>query len=180
MRWLLVIAAVTANVSAAPVARSPKLGPLELYRAARAECRAPGPRIAQFMHGYFEHWLEPVAFGARVVSEWSSLTSDQRAAFAHAADAKLLAPERARRIAALCDPRDEYRSFANNKIVVRHHIADDELSIIYVMVERDGSWTLDRVDVPAVDYPGIDDDPIRKETRRQLDTYEHAMQYLRS
>ena len=172
---MLVLAGLAANAHAAPAA---KLGPLELYRAARAECRAPGPRIAQFMRGYFEQWLEPAAFGARVVSDWSSLTADQRSAFEHAADAKLLAPERARHIKALCDPRDEYKSFANAKIVVRHHIANDEFSIIFVLVERDGAWTLDRVDVPAVDYPGMDDDPIRKEVRRQLDTYEHAMAYL--
>jgi hypothetical protein len=179
MRRLLVIAVLTANVYAAPQGRSTRLGPLELYRAARAECRAPGPRIAQLMRGYFEEWLEPAGFGARVVSDWSSLTTDQRAAFEQAADAKLLAPERTHQIAALCDPRDEYRSFANNKLVVRHHVADDELSIIYVLVERGGAWTLDRVDVPAVDYPGMDDDPIRKQVRHQLDTYEHAMHYLR-
>jgi len=182
-------ALVALIVLAAAPAKTAPLGPLALYRAARAECGSgkPAPHIAQFLHGYFAHWLEPKAFGARVLADWGQLTDAQRATFAAAADAKLLAPERVRRIAAFCDRRDTYQFTMESAdattryvhIMIRHHVGrGDEFQVGWVLYEEATGWTLDRVEVPSMDYPGIDDDPIDKGTRKQLADYADAMTVL--
>jgi hypothetical protein len=178
-----VLVAVLALLAAAPK----PLGPVALYRAARAECGGkPGPHTAQLMRGYFAHWLAPDAFGARVLADWSQLTAAQRARFAAAADAKVLAPERTRRIAAFCARRDTFQSTRETSdattrfvhVMITHHVGGDELQIGWVLAEQAGAWTLDRVEVPSMDYPGIDDDPVELAVRKQLVDYAHAMAFL--
>jgi len=182
-----VLVAILALAAAPPPPKS--LGPLALYRAARAECGSgkPAPHIAQFLHGYFAQWLEPYAFGARLLSDWGQLTDAQRARFAAAADKKLLAPERVRQIAAFCDRRDTYQGTRESSdgttryvhIMFRHHVGrSDEFQVGWVLYEEATGWTLDRVEVPSMDYPGIDDDPIDAGTRKQLANYADAMTVL--
>jgi hypothetical protein len=179
-----VLVAILALAAAPPPPKS--LGPLALYRAARAECGSgkPAPHIAQFLHGYFAQWLEPYAFGARLLSDWGQLTDAQRARFAAAADKKLLAPERVRQIAAFCDRRDTYQFTRETSdgatrcvhIMIRHHVGGDAFQVGWVLAEQPGgAWTLDRVEVPSMDYPGIDDDPIDARVREQLADYARAM-----
>jgi hypothetical protein len=184
---IVVVALGRAEAAPRPRAEAaPSLGPVELYRAARAECRKPGVRIAQFMRAYFEHWLEPASFGARVLTDWAKLSDEQRTKFEKAADAKLLAPERARRIAAFCDKYDEFQFLRESAadathyehVVVTHHVGDDSFQIGWVLVEQNGEWSLDRVEVPSTDYPGMDRDPIEKQIRRKLGDYEQAMKFL--
>jgi hypothetical protein len=181
----IVVVALCASAEAAPQV-APPLGPVELYRAARAECGKPGLRIMQFMRAFFEHWLEPAAFGARVVKDWNRLSDEQRAKLEKAVDAKLLAPQRAREVAALCDKRDEYQTVRESvagavryrHIMVTHHVGDDSFQIGWVLVEESGGWSLDRVEVPSMDSAASDGDPIDAQVRRQLGDYEHAMKFL--
>jgi hypothetical protein len=160
-----------------------------MYRAARAECRKPGARIAQIMRVYFEHWFDPATFGARVLTDWTSRTDEERARFEKAADAKLLAPARAREIAAFCDKRDEFQYVRDTNagatqyqhIMITHYTGRggyDIFQVGWVLVERDGQWSLDHVEVPSMDYPGIDKDPVDQRVRMQLGDYEHAMKTL--
>jgi len=181
-------ALVALIVLAAAPAKTAPLGPLALYRAARAECGSgkPAPHIAQFLHGYFSQWLEPYAFGARLLSDWPQLTDAQRSKFAKLIDAKLLAPERVRQIAAFCDRRDTYEFTRESAdatrryvhIMIRHHVGGDDLQVGWVLYEEATGWTLDRVEVPSMDYPGIDDDPIDAGTRKQLANYADAIAVL--
>ena len=138
------------------------------------------------MRAYFERWLEPAAFGARVLADWDKLTDEQRRQFDTVADAKLLAPRRTREIAAFCDERDESpfvrESAAGTTpyqhIMVTHHVGDDSFQIGWVLVEGTVGWSLDRVEVPSMDFPGIDDDRIEVQIRQQLGRFEPAMKLL--
>jgi hypothetical protein len=171
---------------AGSVQASPRPKPLEaerLYHDARRECRKPGLRIAAFMKVYFDHWLSPRTFGARVLRTWDQLTADQQARFEELAETKLLAPERERMIRAFCDKRDKYlfvletasedpadstRITRYQHVMVQHHVGDGSFRAAWVLIEQGGRWSLARVGAPSFGYPGIDDDPVSAPLRVRL------------
>jgi hypothetical protein len=66
------------------------------------------------------------------------------------------------------------------KVWVTHHVGDDAFIIAWVLVEQEGQWRLDGVEVPSMDYPGMDEDPVSRTIRDQLGggDFEHAMEVL--
>jgi hypothetical protein len=161
--------------------------PARQYFLARAECGKPGPRIAVFMRRYFDHWLSPSTFGARVIRGWDQFTADQRAAFERLAEINVLAPNRTRMIHDFCNKRDRYdfiletqgidqldpgHEIQYRKVMIQRRIdvanVDESYQLGWVLVERAGRWTLDSITVPGADYPGMDQDPVPAALRDAL------------
>jgi hypothetical protein len=179
----LVLTVVAGSSRASP--RAPMPEPARQYFRARAECGRPGPRIAAFMQRYFDQWLSPSTFGARVIRGWAQFTADQRAAFDRAAEINVLAPERTRVIHDFCNKRDRYdfvlestgsdavdtgHEIQYRKVMVQRQIGvyHDWYQLGWVLVEHAGHWSLDSVTVPGADYPGIDRDPVPAALRTAL------------
>lgn len=113
---------------------------------------------------YFARWLEPESFGARTIHAWSFQREEERERFAELVDREVLAPQRVRLRAAFCDPRDELTGTSETtdgvhrfgKVWFRH----DDFQLARVFVKTRTGWRYDHTEVPSVDLPNTDPDPV--------------------
>lgn len=93
---LLAPAAYASPSAVAPLAREAQ----SVFRAARAECAAPGPRLAALVAEVFD----PPSFGRAVIDGWERHTDLERGVFASLADRVIGEEQRAAARRHLCRP----------------------------------------------------------------------------